>query len=79
MTLRELRVWHWERAVGYRKAANKYDRDHEKHGSKYAQQQAKANHGRANFHIKAVQAMNDIPELQGSTAEQDCARRTQVR
>lgn len=76
MTLRELREWHWMRAMAARKAARKYEAQPP---SRYATNQANMNNGRANFHIRCVQALNDVPELQNTTAEQDCARRTQVR
>ncbi len=62
MTLRKLRVWHWEQCLKYRKASQ----DKSISTSKFLRYNK-----RANFHIGCVQSMNDIPELIGTTAEQD--------
>lgn len=68
MTLTELRVWHWRKVLSFRSRGEKFD---QRPDSRWARSQAKAAHRRANWHLGAVQAMNDIPELRGTTAEQD--------
>lgn len=64
LTLRELRLWHWRRAMSSRKAADKYRGQ----DSRFAMSQTKQNDARADFHIKAVQALNDVVP---GTAEYD--------
>lgn len=66
MTLRELRLWHWNKVVAFRKKATEYEAHAEnweaKYPSKkccYARNKAKFNHARANWHLRAVQALND--------------------
>jgi hypothetical protein len=66
MTPRELRVWHWRRAMSARAAANGYPGQ-----SPYAQHRAKSNHRLADFHIGCVQVCNEFPECRATTAEQD--------
>lgn len=68
MNARELRVWHWRRAMSARTAANGYPGE-----SPYARHRAKQNHRLADFHVGAVQVLNDHPEClaAGTTAEQD--------
>lgn len=57
MTTRRLRMWHWDTAVYARSIAEKYCNQTE--------------HAKADFHIKAVQALNDCPDCIATTAEQD--------
>lgn len=66
MNGRELRVWHWRRAMSARVAANGYPGE-----SPYARHRAKQNHRIADFHIGAVQVLNDHPDCAGTTAEGD--------
>lgn len=62
MTLRQLRIWHWMTVLERRKL---------EFASKGV---TKVKHNRiANFHLSAVQALNDVPELIGTTAEHDAA------
>jgi hypothetical protein len=70
MTLRELRVWHWQLVLTERAAAE------DKRASRHT---AKRHHARANFHLGAVQALNDVPELRATTAEQDAEALEQER
>lgn len=77
-TPRDVRKWHWLKVLQFRARAQR----HEGYAAEAivpsaaanARRQARAYHRRANEHLSAVQALNDVPELQGSTAEQDCAR-----
>lgn len=65
--LRALRVWHWRIAMNARRAAKCY----REQGTVYSNRQAKTCDRRADFHIKAVQALNDVVS---GTAEQDDAK-----
>lgn len=60
-TARELRVWHWRKVLAARRAASVYPR------------QAAAHNRRGDWHLAAVQVLNDHPECEaaGTTAEQD--------
>lgn len=60
-TLRDLRLWHWRLVVSNRASA----RDMEAQGR---QRQARALHGKADWHLSAVQALNDVVS---GTAEAD--------
>lgn len=72
MTLTELRVWHWRRAMASRQRADSFEKHLEKKpDSRWCASQMRAAHRKANFHLRAVQALNDVPELRNSTAEQD--------
>lgn len=80
MNARELRLWHWRRCLTTRARANK-------HGNEAANQEARNGmveakfqrrmerqaHKEANFHLSAVQMLNDHPAClaSGTTAEQD--------
>lgn len=64
--LREVRLWHWIKALQNRKIANEW-RERGRHSL------AEGADMSANFHIKAVQALNDCFEI-NDTAEQDAAK-----
>ena len=77
VTLREVRLWHWKKVISARKTAEKFDRDAEEwekrylgKRSTYSRRMAVQNHSRANWHLKAVQVLNDLFPL-GDTAERD--------
>lgn len=82
MSCREVRMWHWQRVMNYRATARKHMAQidlMEKEGKgqkaiRNVASLARQANGRADFHLKCVQAMNDIPSLLGTTAEYDCAR-----
>ena len=67
MTAKELRMWHWQRAMNARKKANTYRNKEGRHSASLCRQ----NDGRADFHIKCVQVLNEF--LPNTTAEQDWA------
>lgn len=75
MTLRRLRLWHWRKVLAHRDLA----RAHEQHAvlweeqnpgkkNRYARGRARHYDKTANFHLGAVQALNDVVD---GTAEQD--------
>lgn len=75
---RSLRLWHWRECKRLRASAQRY-REQE---SVYVNHKAERSHWRrqarnydriADFHIKAVQVLNDCPGCLGTTAEQDMA------
>jgi hypothetical protein len=67
LNLRELRMWHWKRAMAHRRSADTYRGQ----TTRYAKEQTARNDCRANFNIRAVQILNDyVP----GTAEEDCRR-----
>lgn len=82
MSCRDVRMWHWHKVVSFRAKGRKHEARVEELKAqgvvatalRHDTSQARQAHGRADFHLKCVQAMNDIPSLQGSTAEQDYAR-----
>lgn len=70
MTLTELRVWHWKSVLASRKRARKCETDEKiaQKGLIWCKIRSKHFHKQADFHLGAVQALNDI--LSG-TAEGD--------
>jgi hypothetical protein len=64
-SLRSLRLWHWKRALAHRRSADTYRAG----TTRYAKEQTARNDCRANFHIGAVQLLNDYVS---GTAEEDC-------
>ena len=66
MTTRELRLWHWKQAMYHRELARSKKRA-KKPGSAYG------NNRQADFHIRAVQVLNDCADCIATTAEQDAA------
>lgn len=64
MTTRMLRLWHWRRCVSARESAGAWPGDCST---------SKRNHKLADFHISAVQALNDCPDCIATTAEHDDA------
>jgi hypothetical protein len=78
MTLAELRVWHWRRVLSYRDlehaCAAKAAKHERLNGGRCSYWRSKERNAytRANWHIGAVQTLNDIPSLHATTAEQDC-------
>lgn len=73
MTLKELRMYHWDQVMSKRATANRTEAritDHcGSHNRSYFKRTAAAAHKVANFHLGAVQALNDFVE---GTAEHDC-------
>jgi len=66
-----LRLWHWQQALHFRTQA-KLERTYvscDKPGLRLAV--SALSDARADFHIRAVQALNDTAECEGSTAEMD--------
>lgn len=84
VTIRDLRMWHWRKVVTHRSNAERFEKHsreclaagtHKKNELRHPDRQARINHRIANFHLKAVQALNDVPELRSTTAEQDLSTR----
>lgn len=80
MTLRELRLWHWRKVLAYRAAAlteeaaaATWEAEHVGYACRYRRNRARNAHKRANWHLGAVQVLNDHFPL-GDTAEQDAAK-----
>jgi hypothetical protein len=69
MTLRELREWHWNKVLSFRTRAEDFERRNPTGKNRYSANQARAAHGRANWHLGAVQALNDCFPI-GDTAGQ---------
>lgn len=80
MDLRQLRLWHWNKVVSYRDLAMRHDAyaaELEKVSTlpaldRYNRSRARNAHKRANWHLGAVQALNDVVT---GTAERDAAGR----
>lgn len=70
MTTRSLRLWHWRRAMAARLAADGYETQPV---GTYAGKRQQQNNALADFHIKAVQVLNDCADCRETTAEQDDA------
>lgn len=75
MTLKELRMWHWKQMLCHRGIEQSWEERTLNPGASGAGVKLRndaiwCNNQEANFHIGAVQALNDV--LPG-TAEQDCA------
>jgi hypothetical protein len=72
MTLTELRIWHWERVESHRASQRKYEQLLKSGDpAKFYNERKVADHNRyANFHIKCVQALNDVL---ATTVHQDIA------
>lgn len=68
MTLRELRLFHWRQVIAFRNAANAMSLLND------PSNQVDHLHKNANFHLAAVQALNDVVMITGEgddTAERD--------
>lgn len=81
MNARELRVWHWRKVVMARakeryheQAAELWECAHPGRRASFDRNRATAAHGIANWHLSAVQVLNDHPDCAGTTAEQDAPR-----
>lgn len=87
MTLKELRMWHWKTLVRLRAQQNKHEQIaanwlvadkklgyNNKAISARSLKTASNYQKQANFHMKAVQALNDVVP---GTAEEDCANEAQ--
>lgn len=79
-TLRELRLWHWNKVLSYRERARKFEKDvedwekvHVGFVCRHSRIQAKNAHREANRHLGAVQALNDCFPV-GDTVEGDASR-----
>jgi uridine kinase len=74
-------MWHWRESQDYRKRAReiRHAIENLKNADMHSvfieglRNNADTYDRLADSHIKAVQLLNDIPDLQGTTAEQDCA------
>lgn len=77
MTLKDLRIWHWERVESHRKSQRKYEHEIEcGHPAHFYNERKVADHKRnADFHLKAVQALNDIL---ATTVFQDIEKRKEI-
>lgn len=64
--LRALRLWHWQQSQVCRRKQEKFEQAD--NPSRFTRQSARIQKHRANMHIKAVQALNDVVS---GTAEQD--------
>lgn len=71
MNLRELRKWHWQQAMQNRGHAEWRERSGEYEATANQRSHTQVYHNKANFHIRAVQALNDV--VMG-TAERDIDR-----
>lgn len=62
MTLTELRIWHWGRVESFRRSQRRYEHRLEtgQQAKFYDARLAAAHNRNANFHIKCVQALNDV-------------------
>lgn len=75
-SLRALRLWHWRKVVLHRKNATRHEEDDAKWNKAYPQHaprrgaRAKAEHGKANWHLGAVQTLNELFPI-GDYAEHD--------
>lgn len=67
MTIREVRMWHWQRAQSAKQKAESYKDKQDHHSKSLARQHA----GRHDFHVKCVHALNPLFH---STVEQDWQR-----
>lgn len=76
-SLRLLRLWHWRKVEGNRGNARSYEKEAERQraahpgspvAGNHATKLAKRAHGKADFHLKAVQLLNDVVS---GTAEED--------
>lgn len=78
MTLRALRLWYWRKVLAFRATATAAEQrveswENANRGkvNRWARNRAKAAHQKANWHLGAVQVLNDV--LPDTTAEQDAA------
>lgn len=79
MTLHALRLWHWHKvqslgatALSHDAYTEAWEKQNAGHLCRSSRNKARDYHRNANFHLGAVQALNDV--LPGTTAEQDAAR-----
>lgn len=77
VTAKDLRMWHWRKVLTHRKAAEFhakifYAPNTGKVEGTYRWRMMRQNNKQADFHLSAVQILNDHPDLIGTTAEQDC-------
>lgn len=77
MDLRSLRLWHWRKVLALRSVAaaheahaDQWEQMHPGRPCRHSRSRARSYHRQANFHIGAVQALNDVVS---GTAEQDAA------
>lgn len=77
--LRALRLWHWKKVVAARASAHRheayteaFERDNPGKVDPYNRVIAHSHHRMANFHLGAVQVLNDFFPA-GDTAEHDAA------
>lgn len=82
MTLRALRLWHWRKVLSYRATATaaeqrveSWENTNRGKVNRWARNRAKAAHQKANWHLGAVQVLNDVVD---GTAEQDAMGQAKV-
>lgn len=80
--LRQLRLWHWKKALQNRASqgrhetyADEFEKAHPGKVNRYNRGIARTHARNANFHLGAVQSLNDLFPM-GDTAEQDAAKET---
>lgn len=79
ISVREVRMWHWQRVLNYQAVARKHYAaatalEAEGKSAKAVRNLhslGKQSDNRADFHLRAVYALNEVPSLQGTTAEED--------
>jgi hypothetical protein len=73
MTLKELRMWHWKKVLSKRASAGFHETMYKTSpaGVAFHKHRARQDCASANFHINAVQTLNDL--LPETTAEEDCS------
>ena len=69
LTPRALRLWHWRELIVARAKANQYI----PRGSEFQEERYVHYSMIGNFHLKAVQVLNDAEDCRKTTAEQDDA------
>lgn len=77
ITIADLRIWHWKCVESHRKSQRGYEQMLQgDHPARFYHTRQRDNHERqANFHLKAVQALNDILD---TTVFQDIENRKAV-
>lgn len=65
MTLRELRLWHWNKALSFRRTAERHEAaaaERPGNSGRHHRNKAKAARGREDWHLRAVAAFRDVVE-----------------
>ncbi|USN16375.1 hypothetical protein PLUTO_00590 [Luteibacter phage vB_LflM-Pluto] len=76
--LRDLRLWHWRKCLAYRKVENTQrayiDALEQLHGRRFGRSKETNARSNANWHLTAVQTLNEFFPDSGDTAERDDER-----